>query len=1379
MRKLYSIIMLWAAAAAGAATFDLPDVTIDTPWKSRAFASGGGETVKITFTAEGSGKADGVLTTNSSISLKFAVTPGKNSHSLTFPDSKVPIRMFIVKLAPQEGSRFVIKNFRVEIPDKIRCGNFEKVGATPQGGWVADKSGSFKIIDGKALADLSGKPLVWIKQWVPLPPNKIFTIAADVEAKNFKGCAGFELVFRGGGKGIDKTIRHMPVTKDTNGVRRLYYTFKTPAKLNYCAMRLAAMNATGTLTFDNVELLPGNFVPQVPVTKDFSSKLTLEGFFKYNRSGFKRETAPPLTEVSLATDNNELMISGICREPLMTRLKADKNNSAGFYANDNVEVFIDSQGIGRECYQIIVAPHGEYQTYFNGDSSWKDAEVKTQINEKDWRFEIKIPYEKMGYGQAEAQLSGKRLAVAFFRNRRTTGECYTMPYWNRIGFRHPAFFFRVTTGKHSKSVVIDPLYAASDSTAHTEPPMAWRTPDPLFKELMSDEKLYPGNELTGYFYNGFVEYGNVSRRPVTLFGLHHGMSFNYFRDVVSHYRASRTAGGITHYRPTGADPAEKVFAARMNRKYKNRLLFDTNLSRCDGIFAQKSAAPAYRRVFHFWGDPRSAEQKEKQIDAVLKRWPDLVGIVRLGHEDDAQPNVRYMEIRSAYLAQEPDTWKKWEEEAKREFGGGKTGFPKAELKDATPVERLVWLRFARKMYIAGLDQVIKFIRKNHPHVKISSCVGGPFPYAFGYDAFFGRFDWVTTQTLWGGGSGRQDVGFLTKYLTDISGVPAAPCVHIEAYFVSLDPTDTREVLSQVFRAGGNSFQMALFDWFGNSQSDLFGAPDRFHEVMHVLRQLPKMNKLKYPKADCAVFSSNMDRLATHYFSHEPDKSGLKELFTMLGPCNRSWFHFITEENISRRDRRLEDYKVIYIPPVFYQDDDTVQALLDYVRKGGNLVIFNTETFKFRHDGSERTPLKPGKLGAGEIVLQKTALNEAVYADSKAPLRFADLQKKFGCKTGHDIWRFTFPPGPVHKFFPENLVCLTGNACRWQRNIPTDGPNKPVKFSVAWQNKPDYVTDKGDNLFNRKAALSSKLIQGGGLDWQKELSRWAVAWKNTEPAEITLKFIHPVTVSMVKLFLHGGYQDIVVSNAGKRLADFKRSPGGEPEVDVDEVMISFKPQKLQEITVRLEKRTGITWLSELEIWGETDKNPFFPTCDTANRPGIGKVRRQGQGPTEAASKSIRQTETAVDLVSVPHDKSAPDGQFFAEFHEAERDGGSRLAQKSGFFITEAVTGFLLEPQAGVDFARPLKFLQFGKGISRAAGGRSGLRFSPAFPPLCGSPAKRHQGLQSGDDHDDPNELGILQFTSPQEFIGLFRVFQNGTPCRRPGKIGKQLIEDLRT
>ncbi|MBR7103495.1 MAG: hypothetical protein IKC65_00975, partial [Lentisphaeria bacterium] len=414
--------------------------------------------------------------------------------------------------------------------------------------------------------------------------------------------------------------------------------------------------------------------------------------------------------------------------------------------------------------------------------------------------------------------------------------------------------------------------------------------------------------------------------------------------------------------------------------------------------------------------------------------------------------------------------------------------------------------------------------------------------------------------------------------------PAAPCVHIEAYFVSLDPADTRDVLSQVFRAGGNSFQLALFDWFGNSQSDLFGAPDRFYEVMHVLRQLPRMNKLKYPEADCAIFSSNMEKLAVHYFSRETDKSGLEELFTMLGPHNRCWFHFITEENIFRKNRRLKDYKVIYLPPVSYQDDATVDALLDYVRSGGQLVIFNDRTFCFRPDGSKRPPLRPGKLGKGEIHRVKRVLDESIYTDSKAPQFFAALQKKFGCRTGHDIWRFTFPAAPSRQYFPKNLVCLTGNACRWKRNIPVDGPNQPVKFTVSWHNKPDHVSDKGNNLFNRKAALSSKLIQGRKIDWQKALSRWAVAWKNNAPATLTLTFAGSVDISLIKLWLHGGYQDITVSSNGKQLVSFKRKKSGEAEVDVDEISLSFKPVKTREITVTLGKRTEITWLSELEVWG---------------------------------------------------------------------------------------------------------------------------------------------------------------------------------------------------
>ena len=476
MRKIVFLPVLLSTFLLSAVTFDLPEIKLDKAWKSRDFATSNGETVKLTFTATGSGKAAGLLATNSSKSTykKFTVTPGENSHSITFPSPGTPLRSFVIHLTPQTGSRLSIKNLKVHLADQIRYGNFEGVRITKRGctGWTADKSGVFRVAEGKVQGKLNGETFAWIKQWVYLPPDTVFTLAADVQAVNFKGNAGFELVFRGGGKGINKTLQHMPVTGDTHGIKRLYYTFKTPSKLKYCAIRLAAIKSSGELEFDNVELFPGNFTPQIPVSKDFSKALHFNGFFKYNRNGFKWEKAPALTRLSLATDNQTLVIKGICQEPLMSKLKAAKNNPDGFYANDNVEVFVDAQGMGRSCYQVIVTPHGEYQDLFNRDTTWKGAQVKTQINPADWRFEIRLPFEEMGYGKVEAQLPNKRLGIAVFRNRRTTGEVYSMPYWNKLGYRHPSAFLPVLTGNNDLESVIDPSFVALEGTAHTEPPMA-------------------------------------------------------------------------------------------------------------------------------------------------------------------------------------------------------------------------------------------------------------------------------------------------------------------------------------------------------------------------------------------------------------------------------------------------------------------------------------------------------------------------------------------------------------------------------------------------------------------------------------------------------------------------------------------------------------------------------------------------------------------------------------------------------------------------------------------------------------------------------------------------------------------------------------------
>ena len=749
---------------------------------------------------------------------------------------------------------------------------------------------------------------------------------------------------------------------------------------------------------------------------------------------------------------------------------------------------------------------------------------------------------------------------------------------------------QMSAGIQSKDEYVDFRYVGSEKNAVSSPPQAWQTPDPLFHELMGEEKLYPDDEICSYFSSGFIEYGNASTRPVSIFSLHHGLSFNYVRDVVLPHRESRTALGMTHYLPTGADSKGEIFAARMNAKYNNMLMFDTNLKRSDGIFSVKNDAPQYRKSLYFWGDSRTWEQKRKQIDAVLSHWSDNIRLIRLGHEDDSQPSSNYEQIRQSYLEQDPELWQQWEDEARKEFGHDKIAFPSGSLKDATPFERIVWLRWANKKYVSGIELLIAFLREKHPTVKISSCVGGPFPYPFGYDSLFEKFDYSTTQTRWGGGPNRQEAGFFSKFLTDLSGVPASPCVHIEAYFVSMLPEDVREVLSSVFRGGGTGLQMALFDWFGNSQSDFFGAPERYAEVMHVLRQIASMNKLRQPTPDTAIFYSNINQMATHYFSTNPDHSGLEELFTMLGPHTRGAFQFVSDRLLLDKKRNLEDYRVVYVPNVYYQDDETYSLLLDYVRNGGRLVAFSPDAFKYRTDGSVRPTLTSGNLGKGEIrMISDFALNDKLYTNPKAPRFFSDLQREFGCQTGCDIWRFTFPPASKQEFWPTGLHCLTGNACRWRRNIPFDGPNAKVSFKVTYNNPPDLIKDAGNNLFNRRESLSSPLISVK-LDEKRladvqELHPWCIAWENTNPADIKLVFEKSVKMSLLKLWLHGDYSDIEVRSEGKTLGITSRKPGGEPEVDVDEVAIRFPQQTTKELEVRFGQRTAPLYVAELELWGE--------------------------------------------------------------------------------------------------------------------------------------------------------------------------------------------------
>ena len=1215
-----------------------PDtLTIDSPVQEfilqskTGFPAQNGDAFDFSFRLHGKGRLTIALFVNEQMPVFAEVNAGNEEQEirrrLVVPDIwKSVISSVRPGFVASPGASLTIRNFTVTCQAGIRHGDFEQSLVQKEGvtGWYFDKSGAFSLESGVGNAgskclrarldgtQKTGKDgIAYAKQWVYLAPETIYTLKGRVKAENFQGYAGFLLTFRGGSKSDNKTISHMPVVASTDGWVNLSYTFVTPPTLKYCAMRLCTINGSGTVFFDDVHLHDGNAVHLVPYSPDGSEVLQLKGFFKVNKSrGWARESTPDLTRISLYADLEKLYIQGRCLEPEMPQLRSATHprDHSDIYKDDNVEIFIDPQGMQRNYHQIIINPAGAVMDFIGRNSTWDGCQAIAERMPDQWSFRIEIPFTELGYGSVEAAQSGKSMGVAFFRNRRTTGEVYSCPYWSKPGYQHMEDYIPIRVGNKIAGCLVDFHYQGTELAANQVlAPMAWQLHDPLYQELMTSERLYkPEDRAIGYFGMGWLEFGNDSSRPATLFALQHGMKYQY-ADIAALKHETRTVNSMTTYNFTGADISGKSFAAKMHRKYDIPLMLDYKLRHCDGLFGVKTDLPRVKKAGLFSPDPRVADLNIQQLSAYLQEYKGQLAIIRLGHEDDQIPFRYYEEYRKLYLEKDPEQWKSWEASAKEEFGQGRIGFPSVPLGKASPPERLVWGRWVQKNQSLNIRRIVQHIRMAAPWIKLSSGVGGGgIAHPFGYDRQEGCYDHVTNQTRAGGGVNRQETAFLTKVLNDLSGVPATPCVHIESYFTSLTPEATNEVLSSVFRVGGSGYQLALFDWFGNSQCDLYGAPERFHEVIHIFREYGRMNKLKFPEADCAVLYSNINQLAEHYFSTNPDLSGNEELFTMLGPIARSWFDFVSDYQILDGKRELNRYKALYIPRVIYQDQPVVDKILAYVRQGGTLVFCEKDAFRYDTDGSEREALVtlgttgealiPGvdvcNLGKGRILtLNGSPLNEQIFTDAARHSFFITLQQKLGCRTGLDIWRFRFPPAPKYQAWPEGKVCLTGNAWRWQRNIPLSGPNQENQFSCSYSFPPDLFPDIQNNLFNRRDSLSAPITDGSHLrqlfpSEVPEMGKWCVAWKNTEAVTVFLDFSKEVKADEAKIWLHGDYTSVEIWAEGKCLHGIRRAqpPEGENEVDVDEICMNFPETRAKRFEIRFGRRAGTLYVSEIELWG---------------------------------------------------------------------------------------------------------------------------------------------------------------------------------------------------
>lgn len=306
-------------------------------------------------------------------------------------------------------------------------------------------------------------------------------------------------------------------------------------------------------------------------------------------------------------------------------------------------------------------------------------------------------------------------------------------------------------------------------------------------------------------------------------------------------------------------------------------------------------------------------------------------------------------------------------EVREQYGAGKYGLP-ASPQDKDPFR---WIAY-RRWYNAQMREFQKRVYQAVKRVAPQVLVIGPDPVAsvmpLDYSGYGRYTDLMTNQLYPRHSRWEQDFAWITKTVADLSGKPTLPCAHVENYAGAFTPDEAREMMSQVYRGGGEGFHLYLPDTAGaqrkdhNLKLDRNGSPARWATVMGIVDRAAHDPRPVLPPTRAAILYSNDGHMG-EYLGEMKGKEQYRWLFNLLGPIAGGWFKVIDDEQIARGEVKLADYQVIYVPNAEYQRRAVVAALEAYVRGGGKLVVMQPKAFTWDVDGTKLDDVRGALLPA--------------------------------------------------------------------------------------------------------------------------------------------------------------------------------------------------------------------------------------------------------------------------------------------------------------------------------------------------------------------------------------------------------------------------------
>ena len=705
------------------------------------------------------------------------------------------------------------------------------------------------------------------------------------------------------------------------------------------------------------------------------------------------------TSVDLKLENDGLLIRFDADEPNPDMVKANTVKRDGAVWNDDCcEVFIYNPE-WKKLFQFAMNFKGvqfdaEHRQAVDGDP-WKPETAwngewtgKAEKTADGYACTFRIPYKTLGEGERPA-----KLLVNFARERKADNE---NSMWNSA----PGNFNEV--GNFAElDLSAGVISRRRDMESGDYLPVRSRTAG---LELLS--KTEKGKYLTGAWSSGaFLSYYPADFRKK--------YDRKSFTPVLRRYLEDLARNGMFGPDLPGAESLGMDLLKELNRKYGFGFTY--------AIFNSRIHARALK-VYHApicdnrQTDPAHPAYIKATLDIIaeLKRKcvnPEYRKLVVLGHGIDEPCNL----ILNLYSRKKHPEFREEHNRAEKEIRE-QTGFGKFGLYDNgakanadTQFHRIAFWRWWNGRFSEYLRTTSGAFHKAVPGVPYlavnrNNCGGiDPLDAALlsPYADIIGADPYPTSSKVFGGmGRAIYHTGFSVKLLHDLAN-RSRTCVMPQMFIYhggAPTPAYAKEWASQALKNGAE-----VFFWYDEGPANLT-LPAAYGEMLRINKLLSGMNKLPIPTdTHSAILYSDADRWGLADSQGHPYYC----LYVLLGEKLGANFRFVSPTGLKNGIHTLNGIKVLYIPRMRYAQPEDVKTILNFVRNGGTLVVFDPNIWTYHYDGTtvaERRELMP------ELKVRTSGVSSLRYKGKKAPVGKSHAIAPDAARP----WSYDFPEGITGK-----------------------------------------------------------------------------------------------------------------------------------------------------------------------------------------------------------------------------------------------------------------------------------------------------------------------------------------------------------------------------